>query len=100
MSSVKLEFSIWVIDQNSLTGEIWMLSFLGDEYEGVSRKFVVNAKVGYFSAFRNASKKLSLMSPARDTRLRAPLSEDLVTEKTRELSSPRTLELHIVPKLI
>ena len=55
-----------------------MLSYFGDEYEGVTREFVIDTKVKYFSAFRDGNKKLSLMSPARDTRLRASLSEDLV----------------------
>ena len=69
ISSVKLEFSIWMVDQNSLTREVWVLSFFGDEYKGVPRKLVIDAEVEYFSMFRSARKKLSLMSLARDTRL-------------------------------
>ena len=55
-----------------------MLSYFRDEYKGIARKLVVDAEVGYFSTFRDGNKKLSLMSPARDTRLEASLGEDLV----------------------
>ena len=79
VSSVKLEFSVWVIYQNSLVREVWVLSFSGDEYKRIPGKFIVNAEVRYFSTFRDVKKKLSLMSPARDTRLEASLGEDLVT---------------------
>ena len=48
-----------------------MLSYFRDEYEGIAWKPVVDAEVGYFSTFRGVNKKLSLMSPARDTRLEA-----------------------------
>ena len=69
ISSVKLEFSVWMVDQNSLTREVWVLFFFRDEYKGIPREFVVNTEVVYFSTFCSARKKLSLMSLARDTRL-------------------------------
>ena len=78
MSTVKFEFSIQMVDQDSLTGEVWVLSFLGNEYKGVTRKLVIDTEVEVFSTFRGGNKKLSLMSPVRDTRLGVSLSEDLV----------------------
>ena len=54
ISTIKLEFSVRMVDQNSLTREVWMLSFFEDEYKGVPRELVVNADVEYFSAFRSA----------------------------------------------
>ena len=67
--AVKLEFSIRVVEQNSLAGEVWVLSFFGDEYKRIPREFVVDTEVEYFSTFRGGNKKLSLMSPVRDKRL-------------------------------
>ena len=55
-----------------------MLSYFRDEDKGIAWEFVVDAEVGYFSTFRGVNKKLSLMSPARDTRLEVSLGEDLV----------------------
>ena len=55
-----------------------MLSYFRDEYKGIAWKSVVDAEVGYFSTFRGVNKKLSLMSPAGDTRLEVSLCEDLV----------------------
>ena len=54
ISAIKLEFSVRMVDQNSLTREVWMLSFFEDEYKGVPRELVVNADVEYFSAFCSA----------------------------------------------
>ena len=45
VSSVKFELSVWVIDQNSLVREVWMLSFSRDEDKRVPREFVINAEV-------------------------------------------------------
>ena len=69
VSSVELEFSVWVIYQNSVVREVRVLSFLGDKHKWVPRESVINAEVEYFSTVRDVDKKLSLMSPARDTRL-------------------------------
>ena len=55
-----------------------MLPYFRDEYERIAWESVVDAEVSYFSTFRDDGKKLSLMSPARDTRLEASLGEDLV----------------------
>ena len=53
ISSVELEFSVWMIQKDPLVGEVWVLPHFRDEYEGVAWEVVVDAEVGYFSTFRD-----------------------------------------------
>ena len=94
--SVELEFSVWMIDQNSLIGEVWVLSLSRDEYEEIPREFIVDAEVECFSMFRDVDKKLSLMSPARDRRLRAHLLRVLSRIREEKSTEARMLQVNCI----